>query len=74
MGTAERAFCECDLQFVSSGAVPIGSNQHYDPTKCIPFDSTGTGECCESSNGHFQFYNKISNDCCDGAVVPTGTC
>ena len=76
IGTLDRAFCECDYQFITSVSSNTATNQNYDSNKCIVNVRQGSGKmsCCKAQNDLFHSFNTISDDCCDGMVVPFGSC
>jgi len=74
IGTAERAFCECDLEFVNGIDGLSRTNKDYDTTQCVPHSGGGHGSCCEAPTGLYSRYNDEYFQCCSGNVVPYGSC
>merc|ERR1712176_173191 len=74
--TANSAFCQCDLEFVSASLTlsVLPELQQYDPDQCETFSPGNRNhECCESKSGLFSKYDVNTQDCCpSGDVVPIG--
>ena len=77
VGTARRAFCECDLQFANALNNKKNQwdsgNKNLDSSDCTP-GTGGSPLCCQASNGLFNRYNSDNMECCDGNVVDIGSC
>lgn len=76
MGTAQKAFCECDLQFVNTVGKVNRKYKQYNNSKCklVIVNRVGNAECCEAKNGLFHYYNDAMSECCNGEIIPFGTC
>ena len=74
LGTAERSFCECDLEFVNSADGLEIENKNYDTSKCVTASGSGNGACCNSGTGLYNFYNTQRSECCNGLIVKRGEC
>jgi len=73
-GTTDRAFCECDLEFVETVMGLETPNSNFDTSQCIPITTRNKGECCKSSLGLYKWYNPLRSCCTDGIVVANGGC
>ena len=74
LGSAKRAFCQCDLAFVNAVDGKSTPNKNYDTTKCVPNNSGGDGKCCKSPTGLYILFNSQKYQCCSGSVVSLGSC
>ena len=74
VGTGARAFCECDVQFVTSVSGLSTDNENIHQSQCVPFAHGGTGSCCPSLSGGFTWFNTQESVCCSGDVVSIGSC
>ena len=74
LGSAGRAFCECDLAFVTEVDGKSTPNTNFDTTQCIPHNGGGNGQCCQSSGGLYSWFNSQYYECCSGNVAPIGSC
>ena len=73
-GTARRAFCECDKEFIEK-VLKYDTHTH-NPQRCQYRSGAdeSTGECCQTKSGSFQLYNSYLFTCCDGVVTSIGNC
>ena len=79
IGEAERAFCECDKEFVDRVKDLEIKHKNYDTDQCESHSPANaehaeSGECCEKLSGLFVRFNPTKATCCAGAIKAIGAC